>query len=71
MTSGSIPVKWALVPNADSTTETQLEAAADSAGAINFARPEDGAFNKRNKNQFFFVTTGGLTEETSSVVSIH
>jgi uncharacterized protein DUF839 len=58
--SGSIPVKWVLVPNADSTTETQLEAASDAAGAINFARPEDGAFNKRNKNQFFFVTTGGL-----------
>jgi Alkaline phosphatase PhoX len=59
--SGSIPVKWVLVPNADSTTEAQLEAASDAAGAINFARPEDGAFNKRNENQFFFVTTGGLT----------
>jgi Bacterial protein of unknown function (DUF839) len=57
---GSIPVKWVAVPNADSTTETQLEAASDAAGAINFARPEDGAFNKKNKNQFFFVTTGGL-----------
>jgi Bacterial protein of unknown function (DUF839) len=57
---GSIPVKWTLVPNADSTTETQLEAASDAAGAMTFARPEDGAFNKRNKNQFFFVTTGGL-----------
>ena len=44
----------------DSTTEAQLEAASDAAGAFNFARPEDGAFNKRNKNQFFFVTTGGL-----------
>ena len=58
--SGSIPVKWVLVPNADSTTEAQLEAASDAAGAMNFARPEDGAFNKRNKNQYFFVTTGGL-----------
>ena len=57
---GSIPVKWVLVPNADSTTETQLEAASDAAGAMNFVRPEDGAFNKENKNQFFFVTTGGL-----------
>jgi Bacterial protein of unknown function (DUF839) len=58
--SGAIPVKWVLVPNADSTTEAQLEAASDAAGAINFARPEDGAFNKRDENQFFFVTTGGL-----------
>ncbi len=59
--SGAIPVKWVQVPNEDSTTEAQLEAASDAAGAINFARPEDGAFNKRNDNQFFFVTTGGLT----------
>ena len=59
--SGSIKVQWKLVPNADSTTEAQLETASDAAGAINFARPEDGAFNKENKNQFFFVTTGGLT----------
>jgi hypothetical protein len=57
---GSIPVKWVQVPNADSTTETQLEAATDAAGATNFARPEDGAFNKKNRNSFFFVTTGGL-----------
>jgi hypothetical protein len=57
---GSIPVKWVLVPNADSTTETQLENASDAAGAMNFARPEDGAFNKKNKDNFFFVTTGGL-----------
>ena len=57
---GAIAVKWVLVPNEDSTTETQLEAASDAAGAINFARPEDGAFNKENRNQFFFVTTGGL-----------
>jgi hypothetical protein len=58
--SGAIPVKWVQVPNTDSTTETQLEAASDTAGAINFARPEDGAFNKRDGNEFFFVTTGGL-----------
>jgi len=58
--SGAIPVKWVLVPNADSTTEAQLEAASDVAGSINFARPEDGAWNKKNENEFFFVTTGGL-----------
>jgi Bacterial protein of unknown function (DUF839) len=58
--SGAVAVKWVQVPNADSTTEAQLEAASDAAGAINFARPEDGAFNKRDRNQFFFVTTGGL-----------
>jgi hypothetical protein len=57
---GAMPVKWVQVPNADSTTETQLEAASDAAGAMNFARPEDGAFNKKNNDSFFFVTTGGL-----------
>jgi hypothetical protein len=58
--SGAIPIKWVPVPNADSTTEAQLEAASDAAGAINFARPEDGAWNKENKDQYFFVTTGEL-----------
>jgi len=28
-------------------------------GAFRFARPEDGAFNLENRNQFLFVTTGG------------
>src|SRR5262245_9445477 len=58
---GAMPVKWVPVPNGDTTTEAQLEAASDAAGAINFGRPEDGAFNKKNNDQFFFVTTGGLT----------
>jgi hypothetical protein len=59
--NGTIPVQWKLVPNADTTTEAQLEAASDAVGAINFVRPEDGAFNKKDRNEFFFVTTGGLT----------
>jgi len=57
--SGTIFVKWSLIPNAGSLDEAQLEAASDAAGAITFARPEDGAFNKRNPSEFFFVTTGG------------
>jgi hypothetical protein len=57
-TGGSIDVEWALIPNAGSLSEAQLEAASDAAGAFRFARPEDGAFNKRDPNQFFFVTTG-------------
>jgi Alkaline phosphatase PhoX len=71
--SGAIPVKWVLVPNADSTTEAQLEAASDAAGAINFARPEDGAWNKRHENEYFFVTTGGLAggNELGRLYSLH
>jgi Bacterial protein of unknown function (DUF839) len=57
-TSGSMQVKWVEVPNGDTTTEGQLETASDTANAIRFARPEDGAFNLDNKNEYFFVTTG-------------
>jgi Bacterial protein of unknown function (DUF839) len=57
--SGTIAVGWALIPNAGTLNEAQLEAASDAAGAIRFARPEDGAFNNLNRNEFFFVTTGG------------
>ena len=57
--NGSIDVEWALIPNAGQLDEAQLEAASDAVGAFRFARPEDGAFNLRNRNEFVFVTTGG------------
>ena len=57
-TSGSIQVKWVEVPNGDTTSEADLETASDNANAIRFARPEDGAFNLDNPNEYFFVTTG-------------
>ena len=57
-TSGTIDVKWVQVPNTNTTSELQLEAASDGAGAFRFARPEDGAFNKENKDHYVFVTTG-------------
>ncbi|MBA2742283.1 MAG: DUF839 domain-containing protein [Actinobacteria bacterium] len=57
-TSGTIQVKWALIPNAGALSDPELETATDAAGAFRFARPEDGAFNKRDKDEFFFVTTG-------------
>ena len=55
----TINVRWALIPNAGELDEAQLEAASDAVGAFRFARPEDGAFNLENRNQFLFVTTGG------------
>jgi secreted PhoX family phosphatase len=60
--SGTIGVEWALIPNAGALNEAQLEAASDAAGAIRFARPEDGAFNNLDHNEFFFVTTGGAAD---------
>ena len=58
LTSGSIAIRWVKIPNAGALTDVELEAASDAAGAFTFARPEDAAFNKRDKNEVFFVTTG-------------
>jgi hypothetical protein len=57
--NGSIEIQWVPIPGAEMMSEAQLEAASDARNAIRFARPEDGAFNKRNENHFAFVTTGG------------
>ena len=60
-TGGAIEVEWRLIPNAGELSDPQLEAASDAAGAFTFARPEDGAFNKRDRGEYFFVTTGDAT----------
>jgi hypothetical protein len=57
-TSGSVTGEWVQVPDAEALTDAQLEAASDAAGAMTFVRPEDGAFNPNNPNEFFFNTTG-------------
>ncbi len=57
--NGQIVGEWVPIPGAGDMTEAELEAASDAVGAMVFARPEDGAFNPRNKNNYFFVTTGG------------
>ncbi len=57
--NGSILGEWVAIQNAGALTEAGLEAAADAAGAMIFARPEDGAFNPRNRHNYMFVTTGG------------
>ncbi|HET6921032.1 MAG TPA: alkaline phosphatase PhoX [Jiangellaceae bacterium] len=57
-TSGSVTGEWVHLPNAESLSDTELEAASDDVGAMTFVRPEDGAFNPSNPNEFFFDTTG-------------
>lgn len=57
--TGTITGEWVAIPGAGSMTQAQTEAASDAVGAMTFARPEDGAFNSRNSNEYFFVTTGG------------
>ena len=57
-TSGSVTGEWVAIPNAENLTDAQLEAANDAANAMTFIRPEDGAFNPNDRNEFFFDTTG-------------
>jgi hypothetical protein len=58
-TAGDVAIRWVAIPNAGDMDAARLEAASDAVGALRFARPEDGAFNKRNRHEFLFVTTGG------------
>ncbi|CAN5413874.1 hypothetical protein BH18ACT16_BH18ACT16_01470 [soil metagenome] len=56
---GTTRAEWRAIPNADNMSDTQLELAADLAGAFGFVRIEDGAFSPTRPNEFFFATTGG------------
>ena len=60
-TSGSVKGEWVEIPNVQDLSAEELEAASDAAGAMTFVRPEDGAFNPRNRNEFFWDTTGSST----------
>ncbi|NJM55742.1 MAG: DUF839 domain-containing protein [Verrucomicrobiae bacterium] len=58
VTSGSINAHWVVVENAEAYSDTELEVATDALGAFGFVRIEDGAFDKKDANTFYFVTTG-------------
>jgi len=45
------------IGNVTSLTGAQLTTLSDANGVTNFLRPEDGAWNPLNPNEFFFVTT--------------
>jgi hypothetical protein len=59
-TSASVRGEWVEIEDADTLTDAELGAASDAVGAMTFVRPEDGAFNPNNPNEFFFDTTGSL-----------
>ena len=65
--SGSVTGEWVPIPNAGQLTDVQLEAASDAANAMTFVRPEDGAFNPNNPNEFFFNTTGSSSGTAEGV----
>jgi hypothetical protein len=65
--TGSVKGEWVPIPNAGALTDVQLEAASDAANAMTFIRPEDGAFNPNNPNEFFFDTTGSSSGSAEGV----
>jgi len=65
--TGSVTGKWVEIPGADAMTDVALEAASDAINAMTFVRPEDGAFNPNNPNEFFFDTTGSSTGTAEGV----
>ncbi len=51
--------EWVRIPNVASKTYAQLKDAMVANEFFKFARVEDGSWSKTDKNEFFFVTTGG------------
>lgn len=65
--TSSVKGEWVPIPNAGALTDVQLEASSDAANAMTFIRPEDGAFNPNNPNEFFFDTTGSSSGSAEGV----
>ncbi|MES1205581.1 MAG: alkaline phosphatase PhoX [Pseudomonadota bacterium] len=47
--------------NVENMTGAQIDTASNAANVTRFLRPEDGAWNPNNPNEFFFVTTASFT----------
>jgi hypothetical protein len=62
----SVHGTWKEIPNADSLTDVETEAAADAVHAFGFVRIEDGEFKPNAKRQFWFDTTGDQTSASEA-----
>jgi hypothetical protein len=63
--SGTISGQWTEITGVAGMTEAQLEAATQAVGAFGFVKTEDGAWSKRDKNEFFFNSTGDTLNSTA------
>jgi hypothetical protein len=63
-TAAGIPtgaVELAPLGNVENRTGAQLQTASTAAGVTKFNRPEDGAWDPNNRNDFYFVTTASFS----------
>lgn len=58
------PVELVEVPSVINKTGAQLETESNALLISKFARPEDGAWDPKNPNDFYFVTTSSYTTST-------
>lgn len=59
--TGAVPFELVPFPGVAYQTGAQLDANSEAAGVTSFQRPEDGAWNPENENDFYFVTTASFT----------
>lgn len=69
--AGSISGRWQEITGVESMNETQLEAASDAVHAFGLTKVEDGAWSKRDKNEYFFNSTGDTLNPALSPVGNH
>lgn len=58
------PVELVEIPGIAGKTGVQLETESNTLLVTKFARPEDGVFDPKNPNDFYFVTTASFTTST-------
>lgn len=57
----AVQAEWVRIPSIAPKTYAQLKTAAVNQDFFRFSRPEDGAWSKTSKFDYYFVTTGGDT----------